>query len=80
MSWLGTVLHYAWRFCTVGSRVMTFAVFATAFSYELFIAWGAHWVLMVFWILMMVNEKGGKGAPLQCTSRDSGFGSTGFRQ
>ena len=56
MSWLGTILHYMWRLCTVGSRVMTLAVFATAFTYQLFIVWGAHWALMVLWILLMVRS------------------------
>jgi hypothetical protein len=53
---LGVAFHYAWRFAVVASRVMTLAVFATAFQAELLLIWGLHWLLMVLWILMMVRK------------------------
>ena len=55
LSPLGSLYYFLWRFFVVASRVVTLAIFATAFTTELFILWGLHWLLMAMWIGMMVR-------------------------
>lgn len=47
---------FVWRFFTIGARVIAFALFASSFSYWLFVLVGCHWSIMFFWILVQRTD------------------------
>lgn len=47
----GMALQFFWRFFTVGSRVLTLAMFAAVYKYWTFVAISSHWIVMFIWIL-----------------------------
>ena len=52
---IGSVVEFCWRFFVVAARVLSIALFATQFKFELFIFLGLHWLLMASWIFMIVS-------------------------
>lgn len=50
------VLMFLWRLFTIGARVVCFALFASAFSYWIFIVVGCHWWVMFVWVFLQKNE------------------------
>ena len=51
LSWFGFGFQILWRLCMVASRVVAFVVFASVYSYYLFVAVGIHWILMSLWLI-----------------------------
>jgi len=46
------VLQFGWRFFTIGARIVAMSLFASAFSYWVFVIVGIHWLVMYIWILL----------------------------
>lgn len=52
ISRVAMVSMFFWRFFTVGARVVCFSLFASTFSYWIFVVVGSHWSVMFVWILL----------------------------
>lgn len=48
----GVVLQFFWRYFTIGTRVLAMALFASVFTWYIFIFCGIHYVIVFTWILL----------------------------
>lgn len=51
MTWMGVISQFLWRLGTVSARVTALTVYATLYSYWLFLVIGLHWISMLLWLL-----------------------------
>lgn len=51
LSAAGLLFQVLWRFSTVTSRVVAMVLFASYFKQWLFVAVGAHWLMMTMWLI-----------------------------
>ncbi|XP_067119472.1 XK-related protein 4-like [Centruroides vittatus] len=51
MSRTGTALQFLWRYCTIGSRVVALALFASEYKYWLIPLCIGHWGVMSVWVM-----------------------------
>ncbi|XP_026089254.1 XK-related protein 6-like [Carassius auratus] len=51
MSYRGAVVHLLWRFFTISSRALSFALFASVFHIYFGIFVVLHWCAMAFWVI-----------------------------
>lgn len=56
LSYRAMVPMFLWRLFTIGARVVCFALFASAFSYWIFIVVGCHWWVMFVWVFLQKNK------------------------
>ncbi|CAD5117922.1 DgyrCDS6667 [Dimorphilus gyrociliatus] len=47
----GIILQFGWRYFTIGTRVLAMALFASAFTWYIFVFCGVHYVIVLTWIL-----------------------------
>ena len=52
LGYLGMFIQFVWRFFTIGARVLAMALFATQFTYWVFVLVGCHWIVMIVWVLL----------------------------
>ena len=52
LGYLGMFMQFIWRFFTIGARVLAMALFATQFTYWVFVLVGLHWIIMIIWVLI----------------------------
>ena len=55
LTWLGVIFQFMWRLGTVTSRVVALSVYATVYSYWVFLVIGLHWMSMFFWLISPRN-------------------------
>lgn len=55
LTWLGVIFQFLWRLGTVTSRVVALSVYATVYSYWVFLVIGLHWMSMFFWLISPRN-------------------------
>ncbi len=55
LTWLGVIFQFMWRLGTVTSRVVALTVYATVYSYWVFLVIGLHWISMFFWLISPRN-------------------------
>ncbi len=55
LTWLGVIFQFLWRLGTVTSRVVALTVYATVYSYWVFLVIGLHWMTMFFWLISPRN-------------------------
>lgn len=55
LTWLGVIFQFLWRLGTVTSRVISLTVYATVYSYWVFLVIGLHWMSMFFWLISPRN-------------------------
>ena len=50
LSFPGMAIQFMWRVCTIASRVLAFALFASYFRFYVFVAAAVHWMVMMVWV------------------------------
>ncbi|GAB6033201.1 hypothetical protein CHUAL_012807 [Chamberlinius hualienensis] len=56
LNWAATIFQFMWRFCSISSRVLSLALFASYFKVYVFVVCGIHWGVMTFWIIWQKTE------------------------
>lgn len=55
LTWLGVICQFLWRLGTVTSRVVALSVYATVYSYWVFLVLTLHWFSMLMWLISPKN-------------------------
>ena len=55
LTWLGVIFQFLWRLGTVISRVTSLTVYASLYSYWIFLVIILHWVSMFLWLISPKN-------------------------
>ena len=51
LSFMGMVGQFLWRVCTIATRVLALALFASYFHYYVFVVVAVHWMVMMLWVI-----------------------------
>lgn len=55
LTWLGVIFQFLWRLGTVISRVTSLTVYASLYSYWIFLVIVLHWISMFLWLISPKN-------------------------
>lgn len=55
LTWLGVIFQFLWRLGTVISRVASLTVYASLYSYWIFLVIVLHWISMFLWLISPKN-------------------------
>ncbi|CAG7785204.1 unnamed protein product [Allacma fusca] len=55
LTWLGVIFQFFWRLGTVTSRVIALTVYATFYTYWVFVVIFLHWFCMLMWLISPKN-------------------------
>ncbi|ELU04625.1 hypothetical protein CAPTEDRAFT_173571 [Capitella teleta] len=47
----GMAMQFLWRVCTISTRVLALALFASSFHFYVFVVVAVHWMIMMVWVV-----------------------------